>query len=358
MRSAGSRSSEVGDNRDGNVTANGPPLPAITGIAAWDSALLQEYHRRKRAEKAAAAAAAAAEAAEAAEASELWGEDVAPVAEASPSTPPGVGRREPETSSVTSLQAPGAASAAAATAATASTTVVCPQVAGAYYEEKSDGNDATASDGTDSTSTSSSDSGHEGYDPAQEQDPQDGDLDSLEPGPGHEVDGTRQHSMPKTDDGEEQDSQGDQGPDEQDLLDFEPQRMGSLGEGESPREGRKPAVVSGRSKRSPRRPRRRATKLTGLHGALELATRCLRKDGFNAKAYGLRAELEARLGRRDRAIADYRAAASLNVGDPRPRMNMVCKDARLRACKRADFTAFFHLLFSSRFLCTTRESEK
>ncbi|CAN0516496.1 unnamed protein product, partial [Ectocarpus sp. 12 AP-2014] len=60
----------------------------------------------------------------------------------------------------------------------------------------------------------------------------------------------------------------------------------------------------------------------GLNGALELVTRCLRTDGFNAKAYSLRAELEARLGRRDRAIADYKAAASLEVGDPRSRINM------------------------------------
>lgn len=62
---------------------------------------------------------------------------------------------------------------------------------------------------------------------------------------------------------------------------------------------------------------------SGLESALKLVTRCLRVDGFHVKAYALRAELETRLGQRDRAIADYEAAASIESGDQRPRINQV-----------------------------------
>lgn len=61
----------------------------------------------------------------------------------------------------------------------------------------------------------------------------------------------------------------------------------------------------------------------GLDKAIELTSRCLLADGFNAKAYTLRAEMEARLGRKDRAITDFQAAALLETGDPRSRINQV-----------------------------------
>lgn len=363
MRLAGSRASEVEYNTDRDVTVTGPPLPAITGIAAWDSALLQNYQRRRRAEQVAAAAAVAAEKAAAAEASEISGEDAASAAGASPSTvhrgakschddvsfnsfAAKGGGKGAETSMVTSLQLLGAAAASATAAAgvtTCATTTGVPLVACAHSDEKDDGNDA-GSESTDSTSArssraGSSDIGQEDHDSAPECDSQDGDLDSLEHGSGHEVDEDAcQRSMTGTNeqqvqhdklDDVGQGSPGDQDPDEQPLPDIEAQCAELLEEGETPPEGRKPPVVTGSSKVAPPRSRRRVKRLRGFHGALELATRCLRKDGFSAKAYGLRAELEARLGRRDRAIADYSAAASLEVGDPRPRINMVRKDARL-----------------------------
>lgn len=61
----------------------------------------------------------------------------------------------------------------------------------------------------------------------------------------------------------------------------------------------------------------------GLEKALDLATRCLQEDESHAKAYALRAEMEGLLGKRERAIADFEAAAMLDVGDPRPRINQV-----------------------------------
>lgn len=71
----------------------------------------------------------------------------------------------------------------------------------------------------------------------------------------------------------------------------------------------------------------------GLDRALELATRCLRADGFHTKAYALRAELEARRGRKDRAIADLKAAASLDSGNSWTRINLVrLRAPQLRLC--------------------------
>ena len=369
MRLAGSRASEAEDKSDGKVTVIGPPLPAVTGIAAWDSALLEDYQRRKRAQQLAAAAAVVAAAAEAAAAAgedesfEFLDEDFASVAEVSPSAPRGAhngcdkvddntpgtkaGRTKiPGTPMMTTPKVPGAAPAAAAatttTAATA-TTAVCPQVAETFREENNDGGDATSSESVDSISifsgmTGCSDSGHEDYDSAQEQGDQDAGLDH---GSELEVECRRERSVQETN-GQQpaQDGLGgggigspaDDGPEEQHPRDSGSERAHSSDEGEKPpSKGRKPPAEPGASKSSPPHSRRRARKLSGLHGALELATRCLRKDGFNAKAYSLRAELEARLGRRDRAIADFRAAASLEVGDPRPRINMVRADADWRA---------------------------
>lgn len=62
---------------------------------------------------------------------------------------------------------------------------------------------------------------------------------------------------------------------------------------------------------------------SGLEKALKLATRCIDADGFHSKAYALRGELQARLGRKDRAIADYEAAALLERTDPRSQINQV-----------------------------------
>lgn len=80
----------------------------------------------------------------------------------------------------------------------------------------------------------------------------------------------------------------------------------------------KEAMVGGHDSNTPY-----ACKSGRLTRALELATCCLRADGFNARAYALRAEIEARLGRRDRAIADYEAAAEMESGNPWPKVNQV-----------------------------------
>lgn len=69
--------------------------------------------------------------------------------------------------------------------------------------------------------------------------------------------------------------------------------------------------------------RRRQRGRRGVEKALKLVTRCLQMDALNAKAYALRAELEARLGRRDRAITDFRAAASLEHAGSRSKINQV-----------------------------------
>lgn len=60
-----------------------------------------------------------------------------------------------------------------------------------------------------------------------------------------------------------------------------------------------------------------------LERALDLATRCLAIDGTHANAYMLRAEIEEQLGRRGRAIMDFKAASLLSAGDPRPKINEV-----------------------------------
>lgn len=70
-----------------------------------------------------------------------------------------------------------------------------------------------------------------------------------------------------------------------------------------------------------RRPEHRGSRV--LERALKLATRCLEIDGAHADAYMLRAEIELRLGRKDRSIVDFEAAALLSVGDPRLRINQV-----------------------------------
>lgn len=96
------------------------------------------------------------------------------------------------------------------------------------------------------------------------------------------------------------------------------------------------SLLVGRSRFSTRRrlsPRRQSG-WSGFEKALELATLCVNVDGFNSKAYALRGELQARLGRRDRAIADYEAAALLERTDPRPRINQVyVLSARLESCE-------------------------
>ena len=69
--------------------------------------------------------------------------------------------------------------------------------------------------------------------------------------------------------------------------------------------------------------RRRQRGWRGAERALKLVTRCLRMDSLNVNAYALRAELEARLGRRDRAITDFGAAASLEHAGSRSKINQV-----------------------------------
>lgn len=87
------------------------------------------------------------------------------------------------------------------------------------------------------------------------------------------------------------------------------------------------------SMRRPLSPHRRSGS-SGFEKALRLATQCVSVDAFNSNAYALRGELQARLGRRDRAIADYEAAALLERADPRPRINQVCVlGARLESCE-------------------------
>ena len=78
--------------------------------------------------------------------------------------------------------------------------------------------------------------------------------------------------------------------------------------------------------------RRRQRGRRGIENALKLVTRCLQMDALNAKAYALRAELEARLGRRDRAITDFKAAASLDYGGSRSKINQVGTRATQRLC--------------------------
>lgn len=70
-----------------------------------------------------------------------------------------------------------------------------------------------------------------------------------------------------------------------------------------------------------RRKRQRVWK--GLESARDFLNRCLDVDGAHAKAYALRAEIEGRLGGRERAIADFEAAAVINIGDIGPRINQV-----------------------------------
>lgn len=354
MRAVGSRVNDVeGKTDSSNITVVGPPLPSITGIAAWDSALLEDYHRRKRARKlavetAVAAAAAEAAAAAAAEASELSGEDAAPVAMASPSVPRGA--QKPCDITVDD-----------------STRAATTAGAGAYCEEKNDGNDGTRSESSNSMSTpstmSGSDDGHESCDSAQEQDGHEAEVDILDHDSGCDVDGERQPTAPTSIEeqpvhdtlgGSEQSSANIQDPEEQQLHGFEPQRVEMLEEAKSPSEGGRPPVKQGKSKSSVIYSQMPTRKLRGFHGALELATRCLRKDGFNAKAYVLRAELEARLGRRERAIADFRAAASLDVGDPRPRINMVCTKRSIQLVSSFSYLHSSHFFF----LCSNGTTQK
>lgn len=78
------------------------------------------------------------------------------------------------------------------------------------------------------------------------------------------------------------------------------------------------------------RRRRRQRGGRGMEKSLKLVTRCLQRDALNAKAYALRAELEARLGRRDRAITDFKAAAALEHGGSRSKVNQVGGRSRCR----------------------------
>lgn len=80
--------------------------------------------------------------------------------------------------------------------------------------------------------------------------------------------------------------------------------------------------------RARRRHRQRGGR--GMEKSLKLVTRCLQRDALNANAYALRAELEARLGRRDRAITDFKAAASLEHGGSRSKVNKVGGRSRCR----------------------------
>lgn len=395
MRSVGSRASELEDDADGagnTATATDrtsrssvPPLPAITGIAAWDSALLEDYHRRRRVEKERAAEeAAAAAAAERAERFDSFDEDISTAAEAviAPASSAPTGERRCEcgvndgrtsrgangsggatkTSAAATLLVPAAVSATATTAtttaatATASASAMLSHNIAASFEKTNEASDVgTVSESTeDSTSTDysmsvgssiSDDDGEYDHDSAYGNGRVDDRLHRLRNlgmeenglehvqdddkcGP-HSPDHKEQHMMNNIlGDGGigEQDSQNDKDVDHerQYLSEMEDQqRADGLEESELARGEIIPPQKAGAPKKPRLRRRRRKRKLMGYELALELATRCLRKDGFNAKAYCLRAELEVRLGRRDRTMVDYAAAASLEVGDLRPRINMV-----------------------------------
>ncbi len=380
LRTAGLLSNEQEEGTGGGGVAavigqapspSPPPVPVITGIAAWDSALLLEYHRRKkRAEKTAEAVAAAAAAA-AAEAAAAAGEDEEPAAgwsnDGIASAPVSTGEAHPggcvdhgngareiggggtEGSPVKALLLPTASTAATAVAAATADSADGPHAAAPSCDKIGDGDESTASESTDETSIGSRLTGSSNC--------EEEDLDSSQSGQdsrtaNREQEGESRQDLPDVDDqgpvdnvpgaGSERGSQGSQGEySEQLAQELQQLNMETLSEGEKSthEKSERPTMTGGPDGSRPRHHQRKR-KLSGFEGALELATRCLRKDGFNAKAYNLRAELETRLGRRDRAIADYRAAASLEVGDPRPRINMV---RRLRSVRI--FLGYFRIAY-------------
>lgn len=286
IRSASPRASiseDITEDAGAEKASRSPPFPAVTGIAAWDSALLQDYHSRLQADKKRIADKAAAD---------TFSEGVA--------------------GEVTQLSTGGGVGATVAAAAAAAVAAATPSdVAPAPYD---DDDDRPFFEETNTTSTTvgseaspqDCESGHEGN-----QQPRS--VSNVVHGLAHNVlQDEEECSRPARSDNQQEHSAGD-----------ERQREDRLEDEESPLPLVRPAAANNPS-RCRGEKRRRLPR--GLHGALELVTRCLRTDGFNAKAYSLRAELEARLGRRDRAIADYKAAASLEVGDPRSRINMVGSD--------------------------------
>lgn len=363
LRMVGSLSGEQEEGRGGGGVppvigqaslSSPPPLPAITGIAAWDSALLLEHHRQKnRAEKAAAEAAGAAPGA-VAEAAAAAREDEDPAIDwsnggvASAQVSIGedrvndgdrdtkIGGGIMENLSVKALLTPTASTATTAEAAAIAASADGLPAAASSCDKIGDGNETTASENTDQTSIDSIDSSMASTSCCEEQvfDSSRGGQDCTTAD--REEEGEIRQDLPDVDArgpadsmrgaGGERGSQGRQDDcNEKRDQELQQPRVETLSESEkSPHEeSARPAMTGGADGSRPRHYRRRKRKLNGFEGALELATRCLRRDGFNAKAYNLRAELETRLGRRDRAIADFRAAASLEVGDPRPRINMV-----------------------------------
>lgn len=284
IRSAGPRASISEDSAEdagAEKASRGPPFPAVTGIAAWDSALLQDYHRRVQAEKKRIADKAAAD---------TYSEEAA--------------------GEVAHLSTSGSIGATLATAAVAAVAAATPP----GDAPSPDDDDRPSFEEADTTSTNV---GSE----ASPQDCESGDDGNEQPrSVSNFVQGLAYNVL--QDEGEVSQPAGSDNQQEHRAGD-ERQREDRLEDEESPL-----PLVRTAAANNPSRCRgvKRRRLPRGLNTALELVTRCLRTDGFNAKAYSLRAELEARLGRRDRAIADYKSAASLEVGDPRSRINMVGTD--------------------------------
>ncbi|CAB1115628.1 unnamed protein product [Ectocarpus sp. CCAP 1310/34] len=270
-----------------------PSFPAVTGIAAWDSALQQDYHSRLQAEKKRIA--------DKAEADSFSEEATGEVAHLS--TSGGIG-----------ASVAAAPSAAPAVAAVAAATHPGDAPAPDDDDDDDDDDDRPFFEKADTTSTNvgseaspqDCESGHDGnQQPRSASNVVHGLADNV-------IQDEGECPQPARSDNQQEHRAGDKG-----------LREGRLEDEESPL-----PLVRTAAANNPSRCRgvKRQRLPRGLNGALELVSRCLGTDGFNAKAYSLRAELEARLGRRDRAIADYKAAASLEVGDPRSRINMVGTD--------------------------------
>ncbi|CAM9131600.1 unnamed protein product, partial [Scytosiphon promiscuus] len=293
MRSAGSTPSELEGNTEGpsagvDRAASSPalPFPTMTGIAAWDSALLQDHRHR--------------ESATSPRGRERSGSDRV----AGPPEGPGIDYDV------------GVGADAASFNEKYST-----QDDKAIVESLTD--TASSSD----SSWASDDDLASSFDEKMPQDADDGNGASR-----HGEDRPCLQTLPVDDDRRQPDNELDDGDGDISLPrgsdDYrhtpadDPRPLGTLEERESFREDAAMRTITGASTRSRPRRRMRKQKPRGLDRALDLITRCIRKDRFNSKAYNLRAELQLHLGRRDRAIGDYRAAASLEAGNSRSRMNM------------------------------------
>lgn len=356
---------------DGIILAPVPILPAMTGIAAWDSALLQDYERRVRAREAAAAAAAAAapdddddDTVEAEanqksieEAIGLSGEDspsaiawgsegTAPKplsadgkATSSDTTDDVVGNKGVGQGSATASHGGGGGGSSCAVEsvveAGAGTDVGAGAGAVSRNGNSDDHDDTVMVSGPMDTASSSASSGASDDDLGSR-------YDGQELRDGGNGNGTSEHEANDDclqylrEDVAWRQPDSELGGGDGDLLLIldsnshcrnpavdEQGGVGTLGDGESISEGMVMPMTTGARERSRPRRRTRKRKPRGFDRALDLITRCIRKDRFNAKAYNLRAELQLYLGWRDRAIGDYRAAASLEVGNSRARMNMV-----------------------------------